>query len=85
MMRERTLGQLTTSEIGLAHGDVRHVRRADDAESIATIQAAIDAGVTLLDTGDFYGMGHNELLIGRPLRGPRPRPGRDHREVRRPP
>jgi len=36
---------------------------ADRAESIATIQAALDAGVTLLDTGDFYGMGHNEMLI----------------------
>jgi aryl-alcohol dehydrogenase-like predicted oxidoreductase len=35
----------------------------EDAESIATIRAALDAGVTLLDTGDFYGMGHNELLI----------------------
>lgn len=36
---------------------------ADDAESIATIHAAIDAGITLIDTGDFYGSGHNELLI----------------------
>jgi aryl-alcohol dehydrogenase-like predicted oxidoreductase len=36
---------------------------ADAAESVATIRAALDAGVTLLDTGDFYGMGHNELLI----------------------
>src|SRR6476620_2338182 len=36
---------------------------ADDAESTATIHAALDAGVTLLDTGDFYGMGHNELLL----------------------
>jgi pyridoxine 4-dehydrogenase len=36
---------------------------ADRDESIATIHAALDAGVTLLDTGDFYGMGHNELLI----------------------
>lgn len=36
---------------------------ADRAESIATIHAALDAGITLLDTGDFYGMGHNELLI----------------------
>jgi aryl-alcohol dehydrogenase-like predicted oxidoreductase len=41
---------------------------ADDAESVATIHAAIDAGVNLLDTGDFYGMGHNEMLIGRALR-----------------
>ena len=42
---------------------------ADRAESIATIHAALDAGVTLLDTGDFYGMGHNELLIGEALNG----------------
>ena len=48
--------------------------RADDAESIATIHAAIDAGITLLDTGDFYGMGHNELLLRDALRG-RPRDG----------
>lgn len=41
---------------------------ADRAESIATIHAAIDAGVTLIDTGDFYGMGHNELLIRDALR-----------------
>lgn len=41
---------------------------ADRAESLATIHAALDAGVTLLDTGDFYGMGHNELLIGEALR-----------------
>ena len=42
---------------------------ADRAESIATIHAALDAGVTLLDTGDFYGMGHNEMLIGEALKG----------------
>ena len=42
---------------------------ADRAESIATIHAALDAGVTLLDTGDFYGSGHNELLIAEALRG----------------
>ncbi len=42
---------------------------ADEAESIATIQAALDAGITLLDTGDYYGMGHNELLIRDALRG----------------
>ncbi|MER5737429.1 aldo/keto reductase [Streptomyces sp. NPDC002262] len=41
---------------------------ADRAESLATIHAALEAGVTLLDTGDFYGMGHNELLIGEALR-----------------
>jgi aryl-alcohol dehydrogenase-like predicted oxidoreductase len=45
----------------------------DDAESIATIHAAIDAGVTLIDTGDFYGMGHNELLVGRAIAGRRER------------
>ena len=42
---------------------------ADESESIATIHAALDAGVTLLDTGDFYGMGTNELLIRRALEG----------------
>jgi aryl-alcohol dehydrogenase-like predicted oxidoreductase len=42
---------------------------ADRGESIATIHAALDAGITLLDTGDFYGMGHNELLIRDALAG----------------
>ena len=41
---------------------------ADESESIATIHAALDAGVTLLDSGDYYAAGHNELLIGRALR-----------------
>ncbi|HUR82220.1 MAG TPA: aldo/keto reductase, partial [Thermoanaerobaculia bacterium] len=41
---------------------------SDENESIATIHAAIDAGINLLDTGDFYGMGHNELLVGRAIR-----------------
>ncbi|WP_329107931.1 aldo/keto reductase [Micromonospora sp. NBC_01699] len=41
---------------------------ADETEGIATIHAALDAGISLLDTGDFYGMGHNEMLIGRALR-----------------
>jgi aryl-alcohol dehydrogenase-like predicted oxidoreductase len=44
---------------------------ADEAESIATIHAALDAGVTLLDTGDFYGMGDNELLLRSAVRGRR--------------
>jgi aryl-alcohol dehydrogenase-like predicted oxidoreductase len=42
---------------------------ADRAQSIATIHAALDAGITLLDTGDFYGMGHNELLLREALAG----------------
>jgi aryl-alcohol dehydrogenase-like predicted oxidoreductase len=41
---------------------------ANENESIATIHAALDAGITLFDTGDYYGAGHNELLIGRALR-----------------
>jgi aryl-alcohol dehydrogenase-like predicted oxidoreductase len=45
---------------------------ADRAESIATVHAALEAGITLLDTGDFYGMGHNELLLRDALAG-RPR------------
>jgi aryl-alcohol dehydrogenase-like predicted oxidoreductase len=46
---------------------------ADESESIATIHAAIDRGVNLIDTGDFYGMGQNEMLIGRALDGRRDR------------
>ena len=44
---------------------------ADRAESIATIHAALEAGITLIDTGDFYGMGHNEMLIAEALKGGR--------------
>jgi aryl-alcohol dehydrogenase-like predicted oxidoreductase len=44
---------------------------SDESESIATIHRAIEAGIDLLDTGDFYGMGHNEMLIGRALAGGR--------------
>jgi aryl-alcohol dehydrogenase-like predicted oxidoreductase len=50
---------------------------ADRSESIATIHAALDAGITLLDTGDFYGMGHNEMLIGDALAGR----SRDHVQI----
>jgi aryl-alcohol dehydrogenase-like predicted oxidoreductase len=46
---------------------------ADESESIATIHAALDAGVSLVDTGDFYGVGHNEMLLGRALKGRRDR------------
>ncbi len=42
-----------------------------DEEGIGTIQEAVDRGVTLIDTGDFYGMGHNEMLVGRALAGAR--------------
>ncbi len=45
--------------------------QSDEGESIATIHEALDRGITLIDTGDFYGMGHNEMLIGRALRGRR--------------
>ena len=56
---------------------------ADRAESIATIHAALDSGATLIDTGDFYGSGHNELLIGEALQGPAARGLRAERQVRR--
>jgi len=45
----------------------------DDATSVATLQAAIERGINLLDTGDFYGMGHNEMLVGRAIQGRRDR------------
>ncbi|WP_405780946.1 aldo/keto reductase [Streptomyces sp. NBC_00859] len=67
----RTLGTAgpLTSTLGLGcMGMSALYGTADRAESIATVHAALDAGVTLLDTGDFYGMGHNELLIGEALR-----------------
>lgn len=74
-MRTHTLGTTgpQVSALGLGcmgmsalYGD------ADRAESVATIHAALDAGVTLLDTGDFYAMGHNEMLIGEALRSASP-------------
>jgi aryl-alcohol dehydrogenase-like predicted oxidoreductase len=71
-MQQRHLGAigLTTSMIGLgAMGMSDFYGPADRSESIATIHAALDAGVTLIDTGDFYGMGHNEMLIAEALKG----------------
>jgi len=70
-MNTRTLGDgLAVSELGLGcMGMSDAYGPADEAESIATIHAALDAGVTLLDTGDFYGMGRNELLMREALRG----------------
>jgi aryl-alcohol dehydrogenase-like predicted oxidoreductase len=70
-MRTRTLGTTgpRTSALGLGcMGMSALYGEADRDESIATIHAALDAGVTLLDTGDFYAMGHNEMLIGEALR-----------------
>jgi aryl-alcohol dehydrogenase-like predicted oxidoreductase len=70
-MRTRTLGTAgpQVSALGLGcMGMSGMYGEADRAESIATIHAALEAGVTLLDTGDFYGMGHNELLISEALR-----------------
>jgi len=72
-MRRRDLGNdLTVSALGLGcMGMSGPYGPADREESIATIHAALDAGVTLLDTGDYYGMGHNEMLIREALRGRR--------------
>jgi len=68
----RQLGKYgpTVSDLGLGcMGMSDFYGPADESESIATIHAALDAGVTLLDSGDYYGMGHNELLIARALKG----------------
>ncbi|WP_329117013.1 aldo/keto reductase [Streptomyces sp. NBC_01465] len=71
MNTTRTLGSTgpQVSALGLGcMGMSALYGEADRAESIATIHAALEAGITLLDTGDFYGMGHNELLINEALR-----------------
>ncbi|WP_428267860.1 aldo/keto reductase [Haliangium sp.] len=71
-MKTRTLGKNgpSVSALGLGlMGMSDFYGAADEAESIAVIHAALDAGVTLFDTGDFYGTGHNEMLLGRALDG----------------
>ncbi len=71
-MQHRQLGSTGphTSALGLGcMGMSDFYGPADRSESIATIHAALDAGMTLLDTGDFYGTGHNELLIAEALKG----------------
>jgi len=71
-MEQRKLGSTgpAVSAIGLGcMGMSDFYGPADRNESIATIHAALDAGITLLDTGDFYGMGHNEMLIREALHG----------------
>ena len=73
-MKTRTLGKTgpTVSALGLgAMGMSDFYGPADRDESIATLNAALDEGITLIDTGDFYGSGHNEILVGEALRGRR--------------
>jgi len=78
-MEQRPLGNsgISVSAIGLgtwAHGATRETwGHVDDNESIATIQAAVDAGVTLIDTAPIYGLGHSETIVGRALTGRRER------------
>ncbi|WP_407157254.1 aldo/keto reductase [Bradyrhizobium sp. STM 3557] len=75
-MEQRRLGTTgpTVSALGLGcMGMSDFYGPADRNESIATIHAALDAGITLLDTGDFYGMGHNEMLIREALASVGPR------------
>jgi aryl-alcohol dehydrogenase-like predicted oxidoreductase len=72
MMQTRTLGRTgpAVSALGLGGMSMSGVYgTADRAESVATVHAALDAGVTLIDTADFYAMGHNELLLAEALRG----------------
>ncbi|MEO7170905.1 MAG: aldo/keto reductase [Sphingomonas sp.] len=71
-MRELGKGGPAVSAIGLGcMGMSEFYGRADRGDALATIAAALDTGITLLDTGDFYGMGHNELLLAEALRGRR--------------
>ncbi|MFJ8741689.1 aldo/keto reductase [Embleya sp. NPDC127516] len=68
----RYLGELAVSAQGLGCMGMSHAYGAsDDEQSIATLHHALDLGVTLLDTSDFYGAGHNEELIGRAIAGRR--------------
>jgi aryl-alcohol dehydrogenase-like predicted oxidoreductase len=73
-MQTRRLGGVEVSAVGLGcMGMSGSYGPADEDESIATIHAAMEAGITLLNTGDFYGAGHNEMLVGRALAGKRDR------------
>ena len=66
-MQQRRLGQQgpLVSSLGLGCMGMSDLYgAADRGEAIATVQAALERGVILFDTGDFYGMGHNELLLG---------------------
>ncbi|KAA2235796.1 aldo/keto reductase [Salinarimonas soli] len=71
-MQQRTLGSLDVSALGLGcMGMSEFYGPGDEAESIATIQRALDLGVAFLDTADMYGVGRNEELVGRAIRGRR--------------
>ena len=71
-MQERQLGALKVSALGLGcMGMSEFYGPGDEAEAIATIHRALDLGVTLLDTADMYGVGRNEELVGRAIRGRR--------------
>jgi aryl-alcohol dehydrogenase-like predicted oxidoreductase len=75
-MQYRRLGNsdLTVSAIGLGCMSMSGIYgKSDDAEAVAVIHRAIDLGVTLLDSSDMYGWGHNEELLGRALKGRRER------------
>jgi aryl-alcohol dehydrogenase-like predicted oxidoreductase len=76
-MEMRTLGQTGPRVSAMGLGCMRMSSlvgpksSTDDEEGIATIQAALEAGINFLNTGDFYGMGHNELLVGQAIKGRR--------------
>ena len=68
-MQTRTYGETTLPALGLGlMGMSDFYGPADRAESLATIGAAVDAGLVMMDTGDFYGSGHNELLLAEAMR-----------------
>src|SRR5712664_2488873 len=74
MLKKRKLGKqgLEVSELGLGcMGMSQSYGTRDDPESIATIQRAVELGVTFFDTAEVYGVGHNEELLGRALQGRR--------------
>jgi aryl-alcohol dehydrogenase-like predicted oxidoreductase len=71
-MKQRQLSDLTVSALGLGcMGMSEFYGPSDEDESVATIQRALDLGVTFLDTSDMYGSGHNERLVGRAIAGRR--------------
>lgn len=72
-MQTRRLGKdgAHVSALGLGCSNISLRTPRDDDESLATLHAALDAGLTFLDTADFYGMGHSEAMIGRAIKGRR--------------